>query len=129
MTVSSRHEAVRAEVRAGDRVTRYLRAGAGQVVLLLRPGSAAAAWSPAAAELAARHRVIVPDVPEPPEFGGWLGGFLDGLGLEGVTILADPSLGGSAREFAAAEPDRVALLVEVPPEQAARAVPAPLRGS
>ena len=121
MTVSSRHEAVRAEVRAGDRVTRYFRAGAGRVVLLLRPVAAAAEWAAAAAELAARCRVIVPDIPEAPDFTAWLGDFLDGLGLESVTILADPALGGAAREFAALEPERVRLLAEVPPTQVGRA--------
>jgi hypothetical protein len=123
MTVSSRHEAVRAEVRAGDRVTRYFRAGAGRVVLLLRPATAAAEWSSAAAELAARCRVIVPDIPEVPDFTAWLGDFLDGLGLGAVIVLADPALGDAAREFAALEPDRVGLLAEVPPAQVTRAIP------
>lgn len=123
MTVSSRHEAVRAEVRAGDRVTRYLRAGAGRVVLLLRPAPVAAAWASAAAELAARCRVIVPDIPEAPDLTAWLGDFLDGLGLDRVTVLADPALGEAAREFAALEPDRVALLAEVPATQVTRAIP------
>ncbi len=123
MTVSSRHEAVRAEVRAGDRVTRYLRAGAGRVVLLLRPAPAAAEWAAAAAELAARCRVIVPDDPEAPDFTAWLGDFLDGLGLDEVIVLADPVLGEAAREFAALEPDRVALLAEVPATQVTRAIP------
>jgi pimeloyl-ACP methyl ester carboxylesterase len=123
MTVSSRHEAVRAEVRAGDRVTRYFRAGAGRVVLLLRPAAATTAWSAAAAELAARCRVIVPDIPESPDFTSWLGDFLDGLGLESVTILADPALGEAAREFATREPDRVRLLAEVPSTQVTRTIP------
>jgi len=121
MTVSCRHEAVRAEVRAGDRVTRYFRAGAGRVVLLLRPVAAAAEWATAAAELAARCRVIVPDIPEAPDFTAWLGDLLAGLGLASVTILADPALAGAAREFAAQEPDRVRLLAEVPPAQVSRA--------
>ena len=108
----------RATVCCGPVETGYRRAGRGETVVAL----AAHDW-PAAPSLlpalARDFRVIVPDLlphgdaGAPLAFDGWLTGFLDGLGLANVTLLADERFTAAALGFTLAEPVRVGRLVVV----------------
>ncbi|MEO8448718.1 MAG: hypothetical protein ABI647_02945 [Gemmatimonadota bacterium] len=110
---STRYESARAAVRVGDVVTRYLRAGVGRPVLLLRGSQEPDLfWSGLAAGLAERVRVIVPELSEPfADFSGWLLAFLEGLGLHSVGVVAEDAAGLAAIAFALAEPDRIQQIV------------------
>src|SRR5581483_12280075 len=82
-----------AEVLAHDRVMRYRRFGAGPAVLLLgEPEADGALWPELHRVLAARFRLIVPELPDArTDVTAWLGDFLEGLGTSGVAIVAaDP---------------------------------------
>jgi pimeloyl-ACP methyl ester carboxylesterase len=84
---------------------RYRRLGAGPPLVLLGPADGAES-------LAARYRVIVPEMPGPGEdFGAWLTAFLEGLGTSGVTVVAAEPFHTIARELALADPDRVAQVL------------------
>jgi len=84
---------------------RYHRLGAGPPLVLLGPTGRAD-------ELAARFRVIVPEMPDPGEdVGAWLTAFLEGLGMSGVTVLAAEPFHAVARDLALADPDRVSHVI------------------
>lgn len=106
---STRHESVHAEVRVGDSVTKYLRAGTGRPVLLL--GSFEPpfqAWPGLTAELAGNFRLIAPQLPaNRDQFAAWVRAFLDGLGLLKVSIVATDDVGVAAIGFALLENERV----------------------
>ena len=109
----------RASVWCGTVETGYERAGRGDTIVVL----AARDWRGAPAlfpTLARDFRLIVPELDRPhaapgerPPFAVWLTAFLDGLGLESVTLLADERFGGAALGSATIEPMRVARLVVV----------------
>ena len=108
-----------ATVCCGSVETGYRRAGRGETVVALASPDwpAAASLFPA---LARDFRLIVPeldgldaDATERPAFAGWLRGFLDGLGLTDVTLLADECFGAAALGSALTEPVRVGRLVVV----------------
>lgn len=106
---------------------RYRRAGCGLAVLVLGP-----LWPELLEALAARYRVIVPDLPaRGADVVPWLADFLEGLGLANVTVVAaDPSC-EAALDLALVAVDQVARLVVVAaprdtPLTAARAVLVPL---
>ncbi|HET7459500.1 MAG TPA: hypothetical protein VFJ74_17750 [Gemmatimonadaceae bacterium] len=112
-----------AEVRARDHVMRYRRAGAGRAVVVLHPAhtasDGAALWPGTAdALVAARFRVIVPELlPTTTDAGDvavWLLDFLDGLGAEGVAVVATEPLCVAALELALLDADRVSRVVLVP---------------
>ncbi len=102
----------------GEVETSYQRGGRGDAVLVLLPPRDAAQLAPLANQL----RVVIPDsisilalpvLGDAEAFGRWLCGFLDGLGLYNVTIVATMALETELRRFAAAHPDHVRRLVWV----------------
>ena len=107
-----------ATVCCGRVETRYRRAGRGEnvVALAARDWPASPSLFPA---LARDFRVIVPephprgDAGERLAFDGWLTGFLDGLGLTNVTLLADERFTAAALGFTLTAPVRVGRLVVV----------------
>jgi hypothetical protein len=113
LELPTRTGSFRAVVRVGDSVMEYSRAGSGQPVVLA--GWSATCTGPheaVRAALAQRFRLLVPDSsPGPHDFPGWLRGFLDGLGLSRVTLVADETLGLPAIGFALLDPERVDRLV------------------
>ena len=100
--------------------TPYRRAGRGAPVVVLTAGASRAEDALLAA-LPRQFRVIAPEVPPPatstgealPGFPAWLGGFLDGLGLSRVALVAEERFGAAALGFALLEPARVEQLVVV----------------
>ena len=81
----------------------YRRLGSGPPLLVL-----GAVEEADVERLAARHRVIVPELPAPDEdVRAWLTGFLEGLGTTGLTVLAAKPFYAAARDVAAADPDRL----------------------
>ena len=108
-----------AEVRAHDRVMRYRRAGAGRPLIILR-GSADALWPELDAHLVTRHRVVTPALPpDCADLAAWVGGFLEGVGLERVTLIATDPCCLAALELALLDGQRIERLVLVPSGTAA----------
>jgi 4,5:9,10-diseco-3-hydroxy-5,9,17-trioxoandrosta-1(10),2-diene-4-oate hydrolase len=102
----------------------YTRQGDGPPVVLISPGATGVfAWQPQAEALAARHTVYVVDLPgqgftelngtgqdfvyDLPAMTGALGAFLDGAGLETVTLGGLSWSGGWALSYAQRHPERV----------------------
>jgi pimeloyl-ACP methyl ester carboxylesterase len=107
-------ESLRAEVYVGALRIEYRRAGAGPAVLLLRAARNEASFH----WLALRCRVFEPLHSGPAASGDGslttsIRGFLDGLGLQRVAILADGALAAEALWLAISDPDRVARVVIV----------------
>jgi hypothetical protein len=107
----------RAVVRAGATVTSYERTGAGNPVLLLvgpDEDIATPFWLAIRRAIGAQFRLVVPDAgPTTGDLGGWLGTFLDGLGVEAASFVADEKVGVAVIGFALLAPDRVSRLVLV----------------
>jgi hypothetical protein len=105
-----------AEVRVADLVTRYVRRGAGRPVVVLRAHEDAdALWPELLDAVASRGRVLIPDVLAPDaSFVAWVRGFLDGLGLPSVALVATGRFCVPALELALLDPDRLDALVLVP---------------
>ena len=112
------------------RATHVHDAGSGPAVLLLHgsgPGTTAAAWTPLAAALAQRHRVIAPDLagfgssePKPASAGGWREtwltqalGLLDALEIETCAVVGNSAGGAIALSIAHARPRAVTRVVAV----------------
>ena len=109
----------RATVYAGPCATDYARAGHGATVLLLTRQHAE---HPLFGALASAFRVIAPELPRhvtgrenevesPPPFVSWLRDFLDGLGIQRVSLVADELFALEALRFSLAEPTRVDCVV------------------
>jgi pimeloyl-ACP methyl ester carboxylesterase len=105
-----------AEVRAHDQIMRYHRAGAGRPILILRSAlEAQPFWAELDAALTSAFRVLTPDVPAAEvDVAAWMRGFLEGVGLDRVTIIAEGSLCIAALEMALLNSDQVQRLVLVP---------------
>jgi pimeloyl-ACP methyl ester carboxylesterase len=111
-----------AQVRAADHVTRYTRCGSGHPVLLLYPiepdvaeAECAAIWADLVDRLAQHRRVIVPEIPTTgSRFATWLRGFIDGIGLPALTLVAAGPACMPALEFVLTDPERVERLVLIP---------------
>ena len=105
-----------AQVRVAERVTRYVRRGAGHPVLLLRAqGDDCPLWPALVDALAARCRVILPEAPEADVgFASWIRGFVDGVGCLPVTLIAAGEFSLPALELALLDVDRLARLVLMP---------------
>ncbi len=104
----------RAAVRAGANVTEYTRAGAGRPVLLLlqRQGDEPGYPTEILTAIASQFRVIAPErIPGGTEFGDWLSSFLDGLGLDAISIVTEDEFGVPVFGFALLEPARVHRVV------------------
>ncbi|HTK49538.1 MAG TPA: hypothetical protein VL328_16275 [Gemmatimonadaceae bacterium] len=104
-----------AEVRAHDRVMRYRREGAGRPLVVLRatPGPDGV-WPELDAQLATCFRVITPEIPAGcTDVARWLTGFLEGLGIDRVALLATDACCLAAIELVlldAAQIDRLLLV-------------------
>lgn len=115
------NDPVDASVVAGDVETQYRRHGQGDVVVLL----AMAPWESAGREALGRWaRVIVPTatsttgpMPAPGEsgFSAWLHGFLEGLGLEAVVLVAARTLAEEIRTYQRQYPEQVLRVVWIDP--------------
>jgi hypothetical protein len=106
-----------AEVRARDQVMRYRRVGVGRsVVLLLRSCEPAEPlWRELLEALSVDFRLIVPEQPAPgADVAGWLAGFLEGLGMSNVAVLAADRFCLPAVELALVQGDQLARIVLVP---------------
>jgi pimeloyl-ACP methyl ester carboxylesterase len=117
MPSSSTHPAgTLAEVRAHDQVMRYHRTGAGRPVVLLRAASGPdSIWPELDAELAARFRVFTPELPPDCEdVAAWVKGFLEGVGLDRVLLVAADPCCLSALELTLVGADQIERLVLVP---------------
>jgi hypothetical protein len=91
---------------------RYRRSGAGRVVVMIgRLGGEP--WPGLGDALAARFRVIEPDVPERADLG-WLAGFLDGLGMRRLAVVAADPWCVPLLQLVADDVDRFARVVLVP---------------
>jgi pimeloyl-ACP methyl ester carboxylesterase len=105
-----------AEVRAHDLVMRYRRAGAGRPVVVLRaPTDESALWPELDDSLASSFRVITPEVPaNGADVARWLGGFLEGVGLDRVMLVATDTFCVPALELALLSAEQVERLALVP---------------
>ena len=102
-----------AEVRVGEHVTRYVRRGNGpSVVLLGADVETDSVWGPLVESLAGRYRLVI---PQPPPNGVdstvWLRGFVEGLGLTSVVLIAGGTLADAALDLATADDLTVRKLV------------------
>jgi 2-hydroxymuconate-semialdehyde hydrolase len=104
--------------------TNVLEGGAGRPLVLLHGGieCGGAYWAPVVARLAARHRLVVPDLPglgesEPmadldaKAFAKWFGALLRSTCPEEPTVIAHSLLGTHAARYAAADGGSIRRLV------------------
>ena len=105
-----------AEVRVGDRVTRYVRRGSGpSVVLLGAEPESSPTWKSLVDWLGSNHRVTIPQAPSNAiEAGEWLRGFIEGLGLTAFVLIAAPEFHAAALDLASADDFTVHKLVLLP---------------
>lgn len=105
-----------AEVRAHDQVMRYHRAGAGRPLVLLRSAAGSdALWPELEEQLVARFRVFTPELPPDCEdVAAWVKGFLEGVGLDRVVVVAADPCCLSALELALLGAPQIERLVLVP---------------
>ena len=107
----------RAEVLAGSIQTPYERWGQGPPLLLLRGDAEASVPEEVLRRLGESYTVVVPEgrpwasTELSGAFSNWLRNFLDGLGLDQVSIIAARPEGVPALAFAQMEPDRVNTIV------------------
>jgi hypothetical protein len=104
-----------AEVRVGDHVTRYVRRGNGPSVVLLGMGvETNPIWVPLVESLTPGHRLFI---PQPPAEGvhsfSCLRGFIEGLGLSAIMLVAGGASAAPALELATADDFTVRKLVLV----------------
>ena len=110
---------VRASVCADGITTPYLRAGTGDVVVLLGDSFLRPVADPLITALATTHRVVIPDVPHASSsdtrpaqsFSSWLRSFRDGLGAAEVSVVARDDFALSALAFALTDAGRTTRLV------------------
>jgi len=109
-----------AEVRVGEHVTRYVRRGSGPSVLLLGADTEAnPLWEPLLESIAATHRVIIPQLPpDAVDQSTWLRGFIEGLGLSAVALIAGSALCEAALDLAAVDDFTVRKLILLPGDRA-----------
>lgn len=107
-----------AEVRAHDQVMRYHRAGAGRPIVVLRDPSDDSLWPELHQCLACGFRVLTPDVPDRADIARWLGGFLEGVGLDRATLVAADGFCLPALELVLLGADQVERLILVPAGEA-----------
>jgi pimeloyl-ACP methyl ester carboxylesterase len=105
--VDAHPRVIEASVQSGSEATPYVRAGEGEVVLLLRAVPCAQiARSRTFLRMAGRRRVI--GVTPPPGGGAeWLRDLIDGLGLDRPELMGDRGLAALLLGFAEAYPERV----------------------
>lgn len=120
--VPARGPALRAVLTVGAVETEYLRCGSGRPALVLSPALAAAIEAGDVPPVLREMRLIVPvhttiaALAAPADaahsaLGVWLRGMIDGLGLEGLTVVVAPSLAPELRAFAEAHPTEIERVV------------------
>ena len=104
-----------AEVRAHDRVVRYLRSGSGPAVVLLRPASSISPiWPELLQRIADGTRLIVPEPPENEEEAEeWLSALFEGLGVRNLTVVATHGFCIAALERALLSPEQIARMIMI----------------
>ena len=107
-----------AEVRAHDQVMRYRRAGAGRPLVVIR-GRPDALWPELESDLAARFRVLTPELSDDGDVAARARDFLEGVGLDRVALLAAEPFCVSALELVLLDACQVERLVLVPSGAAA----------
>ncbi|HUQ84183.1 MAG TPA: hypothetical protein VM076_23735 [Gemmatimonadaceae bacterium] len=110
------HLAPCAEVRVGDHVTRYVRRGTGpSVVLVGADARVNPVWVALVERLETGHRIVVPQPPPAnADVATWLRGFIEGLGLSSVILIAGNGSSAAALEVATADDFLVRKLVIMP---------------
>ena len=105
-----------AEVRVGEHVTRYVRRGTGpSVVVVGADAQASPVWSPLVEQLVASHRVVVPQQPpEVADVGTWLRGFIEGIGLTAIVLIAGGAAAAASLDLTASDDFTVRRLVLLP---------------
>ena len=105
-----------AEVRVGDHVTRYVRRGTGpSVVLVGADVDTNPVWRPLVERLESGHRIVVPQPPPvSADVTAWLRGFIEGLGLTSVVLIAGNGSSAAALELATTDDFLVRKLVLMP---------------
>ena len=105
-----------AEVRAHDQVMRYQRSGVGRPLVLLRSAAVPdALWPELDEQLVARFRVFTPELPpDCADVAAWVKDFLEGVGLDRVTIVAADPCCLAALELALLGAQQIERLVLVP---------------
>ncbi len=118
----ARGAALRAVLTVGAVETEYLRWGSGRPALVLSPALAAAIEAGDVPPSLREMRLIVPvhttieALAAPADaahsvLGAWLRGMIDGLGLDGLTVVVAPSLAPELGAFAAAHPNEILRVV------------------
>ena len=105
-----------AEVRVGEHVTRYVRRGTGpSVVVVGADAQASPVWSPLVEQLVGTHRVVVPQQPpEGADVGTWLRGFIEGIGLSAIVLIAGGAATAASLDLTASDDFTVRRLVLLP---------------
>ena len=105
-----------AEVRVGEHVTRYVRRGTGpSVVVVGADAQASPVWSPLVEQLVGTHRVVVPQQPpEGADVGTWLRGFIEGIGLTAIVLIAGGAATAASLDLTASDDFTVRRLVLLP---------------
>jgi hypothetical protein len=105
-----------AEVRVGEHVTRYVRRGTGpSVVVVGADAQASPVWSPLVEQLVGSHRVVVPQQPpEGSDVGTWLRGFIEGIGLTAIVLIAGGAATAASVDLTASDDFTVRRLVLLP---------------
>ena len=105
-----------AEVRVGEHVTRYVRRGTGpSVVVVGADAQASPVWSPLVEQLVGTHRVVVPQQPpEGADVGTWLRGFIEGIGLTAIVLIAGGAATAASVDLTASDDFTVRRLVLLP---------------
>ena len=113
--IAARGRETHAEVCAHDHVMRYRRCGVGRALLVLDDARGAdPLWPELVDAMAARRRLVAPDVSAGAMTGRWLADFLEGLGIACVDVVATDACCIAALELALLHPDRVTALVLLP---------------
>jgi hypothetical protein len=105
-----------AEVRVGEHVTRYVRRGTGpSVVVVGADAQASPVWSPLVEQLVGSHRVVVPQQPpEGADISVWLRGFIEGIGLTAIVLIAGGAATAASLDLTASDDFTVRRLVVLP---------------
>jgi hypothetical protein len=105
-----------AEVRVGDHVIRYVRRGTGSSIVVVGGDSdASPGWRQLIQNLAASHRVIVTQPPPTDaNVSSWLRGFIEGVGLTSVILIAGGAIAEAATDIASADDFTVRKLILLP---------------
>lgn len=105
-----------AEVRVGEHVTRYVRRGSGpSVVVVGADAHASPVWVPLVEQLVASHRVVVPQAPPAgADVSAWLRGFIEGIGLSSVVLIAGDAASAASLDVATSDDFTVRRLVLLP---------------